>query len=44
MQHIIPPLTTVRFPRYEIGARRAETVVARVMGQALESGTVDLGF
>jgi len=44
MQHMIPPLTTVRFPRYEIGVRSAELIVARAMGQEVGVRTVDLGF
>jgi LacI family gluconate utilization system Gnt-I transcriptional repressor len=44
MQHTIPPLTTVRFPRYEIGARSAEIIIARAQGEAAVSRSVDLGF
>jgi LacI family gluconate utilization system Gnt-I transcriptional repressor len=44
MQHMIPPLTTVRFPRYEIGVRSAEIIVARFMGEVPQPRIVDLGF
>jgi LacI family gluconate utilization system Gnt-I transcriptional repressor len=44
MQHMIPPLTTVRFPRYEIGVRSAEIIIARAQGEAAVSRSVDLGF
>jgi len=44
MQHMIPPLTTVRFPRYEIGVRSAELIIARNMGVADGVRTVDMGF
>lgn len=44
MQHTIPPLTTVRFPRYEIGVRSAEAIIARNMDMYAGSRTVDLGF
>jgi LacI family gluconate utilization system Gnt-I transcriptional repressor len=44
MQHMVPPLTTVAFPRYEIGTRSAEMIVARSRGDAVESSRVDMGF
>jgi len=45
MQHTIPPLTTVRFPRYEIGARAAEIIIARAGGaQRAAENKEDLGF
>lgn len=44
MQNIVPPLTTVAFPRYEIGVRSAEAIVARTRGLGAGLSTVDLGF
>lgn len=44
MQNIIPSLTTVRFPRYQIGARSAELIVERALGKKPKSQRVDLGF
>jgi LacI family transcriptional regulator, gluconate utilization system Gnt-I transcriptional repressor len=44
MQNIVPPLTTVAFPRYEIGVRSAEAIVARVKGRDVPATSVDLGF
>jgi len=44
MQNIVPPLTTVAFPRYEIGVRSAEAIVARTKGLDAGLSTVDLGF
>ena len=44
MRNIVPPLTTVRFPRYEIGVRAAELVLARALGGPHHPKVVDLGF
>ena len=44
MQHMIPPLTTVRFPRYRIGQRSAELIVGRLAGEVTGSAREDLGF
>ncbi len=44
MQNIVPPLTTVAFPRYDIGVRSAELIVARTNGHDIPSPAVDLGF
>ncbi|WP_328700244.1 substrate-binding domain-containing protein [Caenimonas soli] len=44
MQHLIPPLTTVRFPRYRIGQRSAELIVGRLAGEVTGSAHEDLGF
>jgi LacI family gluconate utilization system Gnt-I transcriptional repressor len=40
----IPTLTTVRFPRYEMGRRAAQMICARLAGNALEQKSVDLGY
>ncbi|SFN52390.1 LacI family DNA-binding transcriptional regulator [Variovorax sp. OV329] len=40
----VPALTTVRVPRYEIGRRAAEMLVARLDGKSTRSRRVDLGF
>jgi LacI family transcriptional regulator, gluconate utilization system Gnt-I transcriptional repressor len=44
MQNIVPPLTTVAFPRYDIGVRSAELIVARTKGHDIPSPRIDLGF
>lgn len=44
MQNMNPPLTTVRFPRYEIGQRSAELIVRRTRGDRVEDGRMDVGF
>ena len=44
MQHMVPPVTTVRFPRYRIGVRSAELIVSRVETAASEPVVEDLGF
>lgn len=45
MQHTLPPLTTVRFPRYEIGVRAAEIIIARSAGRNEdEPRKIDMGF
>jgi LacI family transcriptional regulator, gluconate utilization system Gnt-I transcriptional repressor len=41
---IVPALTTVRIPRYEIGARAAELILARLAGRQPTETIVDLGF
>ena len=41
---MVPALTTVRVPRYDIGRRAAEVILARLNGTATEPQTVDLGF
>lgn len=44
MQNIIPSLTTVRFPRYEIGSQAAELIVNRSLGVPSETRCLNLGF
>jgi LacI family gluconate utilization system Gnt-I transcriptional repressor len=41
---IIPTLTTVRIPSYEIGHLAAQVLLARASGEAVSSPIVDLGF
>jgi len=41
---MVPALTTVRVPRYDIGRRAAEVILARLNGAASEPQTIDLGF
>lgn len=44
MQHMVPPLTTVAFPRHEIGVLSANMIVARTRGVMLPASSVDVGF
>jgi LacI family gluconate utilization system Gnt-I transcriptional repressor len=44
MQNMVPPITTVAFPRYEIGVHSAEMIVARSAGEVVATPRVDLGF
>jgi LacI family gluconate utilization system Gnt-I transcriptional repressor len=44
MQNMVPPITTVAFPRYEIGVRSAEMIVARGADEPVGAPRVDLGF
>jgi LacI family gluconate utilization system Gnt-I transcriptional repressor len=44
MQHMVPPITTVRFPRYRIGVRSAELIVSRQEDERAQPMTEDLGF
>jgi LacI family gluconate utilization system Gnt-I transcriptional repressor len=41
---MVPPLTTVRTPRTQIGERAARMLLARLRGEAVEPACVDLGF
>ncbi len=41
---VVPALTTVRVPRYDIGRRAAEMILARLNGTAPGQETLDLGF
>lgn len=40
----VPALTTVRIPRYEIGATAARLILSRLAGESLEERVLDLGF
>lgn len=40
----VPGLTTVRIPRYEIGARAAQLILDRIEGREMEGTVIDLGF
>jgi len=44
VQHTNPPLTAVRIPRYEIGVRAAEVLLALVGGREIAERRIDLGF
>jgi LacI family gluconate utilization system Gnt-I transcriptional repressor len=44
MRNIIPSLTTVAFPRYQIGVKSAEMIVARSKGINPNETRIDLGF
>ena len=41
---IVPGLTTVRIPRYEIGARAAALILDRIAGREPSENVIDLGF
>jgi LacI family gluconate utilization system Gnt-I transcriptional repressor len=41
---VVPPLTTLRVPRYEIGRRAGEMIRARLMRQPIDAAIVDCGF
>jgi LacI family gluconate utilization system Gnt-I transcriptional repressor len=43
-QEFLPPLTTVRLPRYEIGRTSAELLLQRIRGEKPTLCTIDLGF
>jgi LacI family gluconate utilization system Gnt-I transcriptional repressor len=40
----VPGLTTVRIPRYEIGARAAAMILERIAGRQPKQTAIDLGF
>jgi LacI family gluconate utilization system Gnt-I transcriptional repressor len=41
---VMPSLTTLRFPRYEIGRRAAGMLLDRLQGRSQGTAVVDLGF
>ena len=41
---MVPTLTTVRIPRYEIGATAARLILQRLAGEEIEPRALDLGF
>jgi LacI family transcriptional regulator, gluconate utilization system Gnt-I transcriptional repressor len=41
---VMPPLTTLRFPRYEIGRRAAGMLLDRLQGRSCGTAVLDLGF
>ncbi len=43
-EHVTPSLTSLRFPRYEIGRSAANILIDRVTGRSEGSAVVDLGF
>ena len=44
LRHVVPPVTTLRLPRAEIGRRGAEVLLDRIEGRSRERVAVDLGF
>ena len=42
--HLVPPVTTLRLPRLEIGRRNAEVLLDRIQGRASGHVSVDLRF
>lgn len=43
-EQVTPPLTSIRFPRYEIGRNAANILIDRVNGRSSGRTVVDLGF
>lgn len=41
---VVPSITSIRFPRYEIGRRAGVMILDRVTGQATAQPVLDLGF
>jgi LacI family gluconate utilization system Gnt-I transcriptional repressor len=44
LRHVIPAITTLRIPRYEIGRRSGEVLLDRVSGRSTEPVAFDLKF
>jgi LacI family gluconate utilization system Gnt-I transcriptional repressor len=44
LRHVVPAVTTLRIPRYEIGRRSAEILLDRLRGGSRERVVIDLGF
>lgn len=40
----VPAITTIRVPRYEIGRRAGELILARIHGERADPEIIDLGF
>ncbi len=43
-EQLLPPMTSLRFPRHEIGRLAAAMLIARVRGESPGPAIVDLGF
>ena len=41
---VVPALTTLRVPRYEIGRQAGEMICARLAGRPVASRVVDIGY
>jgi LacI family gluconate utilization system Gnt-I transcriptional repressor len=41
---VVPPLTTLRVPRYEIGRQAGEMICARLAGRSVPRRVVDIGY
>ena len=41
---LVPPLTTIRIPRYDIGVRIGEEILSRLNGTPRGQRQIDLGF
>lgn len=44
LQNFVPSVTTIQYPRYEIGTRAARLILARVSGAHAGAATEDVGF
>lgn len=43
-EHVTPRLTTIVSPRYQMGARAADLLIARLRGEEPPARTIDVGF
>ena len=43
-EHVVPALTTLRFPRYEIGRRAAGMLLDRLQGRSHGPAVLDIGY
>jgi LacI family gluconate utilization system Gnt-I transcriptional repressor len=41
---VVPPLTTLRVPRYELGRKAGEMICARLAGERVPTPVVDVGY
>jgi LacI family gluconate utilization system Gnt-I transcriptional repressor len=44
LAHLVPPVTTLKLPRLEIGRRSAEVLLDRIRGRSVGRASVDLRF
>ncbi|PZW38904.1 LacI family transcriptional regulator [Humitalea rosea] len=44
LAHLVPPVTTLRLPRLEIGRRSAEVLLDRIQGRSTSRVSIDLRF
>ena len=44
LENTVPPVTTIKYPRYGIGVRAAELIIGRTVNPSLGASREDLGF